>query len=148
MRRIRSKLTYANVMATIAVFLVLGGGAAVAAGGLGKNTVGAKQLKKNAVTAAKIKKGAVTGAKIKTSSLAEVPKANLANLLGGVPAEGFQQKPMWALVNGNGTILKQSGGISLEKKTTTGGYWLQFPQPILGKAISVTPWAGWEGLSP
>jgi hypothetical protein len=37
MRRIRSHLTYANVMATIAVFLVLGGGSAVALSG--SNTV-------------------------------------------------------------------------------------------------------------
>jgi hypothetical protein len=62
-------------MATVAVFLALGGGAAVAAGGLGKGTVGTKQLKKNAVTAAKIKPGAVTGAKIRLATLGVVPAA-------------------------------------------------------------------------
>lgn len=69
MRQIKKRLTYANVMSSIAVFLVLGGGAAFAASQLGKNSVGAKQLKKNAVTTAKIKKGAVTGAKVKPGSL-------------------------------------------------------------------------------
>ena len=69
MKQIRKRLTYANVMSSIAVFLVLGGGAAIAAGQLGKNSVGSKQLKKNAVTTAKIKKGAVTGAKVKPGSL-------------------------------------------------------------------------------
>ena len=64
MRALRSRLTYANVMSTIAVFLVLGGATAFAAGHLGKNTVGSKQLKKNAVTAAKLKKNAVTESKI------------------------------------------------------------------------------------
>jgi hypothetical protein len=68
-KQIRKRLTYANVMSSIAVFLVLGGGAAIAAGQLGKNSVGSKQLKKNAVTTAKIKKGAVTGAKVKAGSL-------------------------------------------------------------------------------
>lgn len=68
MKQIRRRLTYANVMSTIAVFLVLGGATAIAAG-LAKNSVGPKQLKKNAVTAAKIKKGAVTGAKVKPGSL-------------------------------------------------------------------------------
>lgn len=68
MKQLRKRLTYANVMSTIAVFLVLGGGAAFAAG-LGKNSVGPKQLKKNAVTTAKIKNGAVTGAKVKPGSL-------------------------------------------------------------------------------
>jgi hypothetical protein len=63
LKQIRKRLTYANVMSTIAVFLVLGGATALAAG-LGKNTVGTKQLKKNAVVAAKIKNGAVTAAKI------------------------------------------------------------------------------------
>ncbi|HVY95988.1 MAG TPA: hypothetical protein VHA54_03410 [Solirubrobacterales bacterium] len=60
----RKRLTYANVMSSLAVFLVLGGGAAFAASHLGKNSVGTKQLKKNSVTTAKINKGAVTGAKL------------------------------------------------------------------------------------
>lgn len=61
---VRKRLTYANVMSTVAVFLVVAGGSALAAGTLGKNTVGTKQLKNNAVTGAKIKNGAVTGDKI------------------------------------------------------------------------------------
>jgi hypothetical protein len=53
MKRILGRLTYANVMATIAVFIALGG-AGYAAIKLPKNSVGAKQLKKGAVTPAKI----------------------------------------------------------------------------------------------
>jgi hypothetical protein len=64
MNRLRPKLTYANVVSTICLFLLLGGGAAFAAIKLGKNTVGSKQIKKNAVTEAKIKDGAITGRKI------------------------------------------------------------------------------------
>lgn len=69
MRQVRKRLTYANVMSSIAVFLVLGGGAAFAANELAKNSVGPKQLKKNAVTTAKIKKNAVTTAKIKKNAI-------------------------------------------------------------------------------
>ena len=69
MNAVRKRLTYANVMSSIAVFLVLGGATAFAASNLGKNSVGSKQLKKNAVTAAKLKKNAVTGAKIKPGSV-------------------------------------------------------------------------------
>jgi hypothetical protein len=65
---LRRHLTYSNVMATIAVFAVLGGGA-WAATKLPKNSVGAKQLKKGAVTTAKLKNGAVTSAKVKKGSL-------------------------------------------------------------------------------
>jgi len=64
LKQLRKRLTYANVMSSIAVFLVLGGGAAFAANQLGKNSVGTKQLKKNAVTAVKIKNNAVTSPKI------------------------------------------------------------------------------------
>jgi hypothetical protein len=65
----RPKLTYANVVSTICLFLLLGGGAAYAASHLGKNSVGAKQLKKNAVTTKKIKNGAVTAAKLKPGTI-------------------------------------------------------------------------------
>lgn len=54
MSRIHSSLSYANVMATIALFLALGGGA-YAAITLPKNSVGTKQLKKNAVVSSKVK---------------------------------------------------------------------------------------------
>jgi hypothetical protein len=62
MKRFLPRLTYANVVASLALFIALGG-AAVAAG-LPKNSVGPKQIKKNAVTAKAIRKGAVTAGKI------------------------------------------------------------------------------------
>lgn len=54
--KVRSRLTYANVMATIAVFLALGGGA-YAALRLPKNSVGSAQIKKNAVNSSKVGDG-------------------------------------------------------------------------------------------
>ena len=82
----RLRLTYANVMATVAVFIALGGTAY--AFHLGKNSVGSKQLKKNAVvtakikkeavTAAKVKKGTLTGTQINASTLGTVPTAQTA----------------------------------------------------------------------
>jgi hypothetical protein len=68
-KRIGKRLTYANVMSSIAVFLLLGGGAAFAAHRLGKHTVGAKQLKANAVTAKKIRKNAVTHRKLRANAV-------------------------------------------------------------------------------
>jgi hypothetical protein len=89
-KQIRKRLTYANVMSSLAIFLVIGGATAFAA--LGKNTVGSKQLKKNAVTtpkikknavtAAKIRNGAVTGAKVNVSTLGKVPSAANADNAG------------------------------------------------------------------
>jgi hypothetical protein len=68
LKRLRSKLTYANVMATIAVFFVLTGiGFAVAK--LPKKSVGVKQLKNGAVHTKKIHKDAVNASKIKSSAV-------------------------------------------------------------------------------
>lgn len=78
MKRGRGRLTYANVVSTLALFLVVAGGSALAADHLAKNSVGTAQIKKGAVTAAKIKNGAVTGAKIKLATLGTVPSAATA----------------------------------------------------------------------
>ena len=51
----RPKLSYANVMSTIAVFIALGGTSYAVA----RNSIGTAQLKSNAVTSAKIKNGTV-----------------------------------------------------------------------------------------
>ena len=69
MNQIRKRLTYANVVASLALFLVIAGGSAFAASQLAKNSVGSKQIKKNAVTTAKIKKNAVNSAKIKKNAV-------------------------------------------------------------------------------
>jgi hypothetical protein len=64
---VRQRLSYSNVIATMALFIALGG-VAVAAG-LPKNSVGPKQIKRGAVTAAKIRKQAVTSAKLAPKSV-------------------------------------------------------------------------------
>jgi hypothetical protein len=68
LRNLRSSLSYANVTATIAVFIALGG-TGYAAVTLAPNSVGAKQLKKSAVTGSKVAANAVTSAKVKDGSL-------------------------------------------------------------------------------
>ena len=68
MLRIRSAATYANVTATLALFIALGGGA-YAATVLPANSVGPRQLKSNAVERGKIKNSAVNSAKVRDNSL-------------------------------------------------------------------------------
>jgi hypothetical protein len=72
LKQLSKRLTYANVMSSIAVFLILGGATAFAAGQLAKNSVGKKQLKAGAVTTAKLKKNAVTTPKIKNNAITGV----------------------------------------------------------------------------
>ena len=68
MTRLRRHLSYANVMATIAVFIALGG-ASYAAIKLPKNSVGAKQLKKNAISSPKVKDGSLQAGDFAVGSL-------------------------------------------------------------------------------
>lgn len=63
---IRRHLTYANVMSSIAVFLILGGATAIAA-----KKIGTKELKANSITTGKIKKEAVVAGKIKNGAVTE-----------------------------------------------------------------------------
>jgi hypothetical protein len=66
--KLRARLSYANVMATIAVFGVLGG-VSYAAVNLPKNSVDAKAIEKNAVRAAEIAKKAVRSGEVKNGTL-------------------------------------------------------------------------------
>jgi hypothetical protein len=89
MRKFRRTFTYANVVATLALFLAISGGAVYAATTLGRNSVKstniaanavksrniaksavkAKHLGSNAVTTAKVKKEAITAVKVKKATL-------------------------------------------------------------------------------
>jgi len=73
-KRVGRSLSYANVMSSIAVFLVLGGATALAAGKIGPhqlkaNAVTTPKIKANAVTTRKIKKNAITAVKIKDGAI-------------------------------------------------------------------------------
>lgn len=64
MQQIRRRLTYANVMSLLGVFLVLGGGAAYAA-----RKISGDDLRGGAETTAKIKGHTVTGARIEPGAV-------------------------------------------------------------------------------
>ena len=164
MKQIRNRLTYANVMSSIAVFLVIGGGAAFAA--LGKNTVGTKQLKNNAVTTAKIKKeavatakikgaaidasklanesvttekiakDAVTGEKVNEATLGTVP--NASKLDGKDPGEFVSKSALlWAIVDENGTLVAGSGATAATR-LSEGNFRLTFNRVVTGCATEGT----------
>ena len=105
MKQIRKRITYANVMSSIAVFLVLGGASAYAAKKIGSNeikgnsittgkikkeAVSASKIKKNAVTTVKIANGAVTGAKLNLGTVGTVPNAAHANTADNANTVGGQ----------------------------------------------------------
>ena len=74
MHSLKRHLTYANVTATLALFLVLGGGIVWAAQRIGSRqlkpaSVGPAKLKKGAVTTPKIHRGAVTAGKLRNEAV-------------------------------------------------------------------------------
>lgn len=162
---LRARLSYANVMATIALFIALGG-SAYAALKVPKNSIGTKQLKNGAVTnsklatgavdASKVKAGSLTGSQINSSTLGRVPNAlhagtadnaiSATSLAGQAPG-AFQQRIRWAIVDQNGTIQAQSGGITMEAHDPAGCPgcdFLNFGSSQAGKAIIVTPAVSYE----
>jgi hypothetical protein len=90
--RIRSRFTYANVVATLSLFLVLSGGTAVAL--TGSNTVFSDDIVDNQVKSADVRNdtltgGGLTGADVKESSLGPVPQAGNADTLDGLNSTRF-----------------------------------------------------------
>ena len=78
MKRFRTRLTYGNVVATLALFVALGGTSAFATSQLGKNSVGTRQLKAKSVTTAKIEPKAVTEKKIADNAITTAKLKDLA----------------------------------------------------------------------
>ncbi|HYJ21055.1 MAG TPA: hypothetical protein VEW07_03405, partial [Solirubrobacterales bacterium] len=131
MKQIRTHLTYANVMSSLAVFLLLGGASAYAAKQQTKK-IGATQIKASAVTTAKIKNGAVDASKLKDAAVTAaklgagaVGAANLADgavgttkiagdavtgdkvnesTLSEVPSANSANPSVFAKVNSNGIV--------------------------------------------
>jgi hypothetical protein len=89
------KLSYANVVSTLALILVLTGATAYAASKLPDRSVGEFQLRPGAVTAEKIRKNAVTAPKIKAEAVKQGKIANgsitAAKMTGGSVANSSLQ---------------------------------------------------------
>jgi hypothetical protein len=114
MRAVSRRLTYANVMSSIAVFLVLGG-AAFAAVKVGNKSVGPNQLKANAVTTSKIKKKAVTKGKLANGAVSFAKLAGGTNLIAaatGGPIAVNANGPVNIPLSGPVTFTPQAGVVN------------------------------------
>jgi hypothetical protein len=99
--KLRPQITYSNVIATLALFLALGG-AAVAAS-LPKNSVGTQQLKRGAVTAADLRKGAVRAGKLARKSVVAGKLGSNAVLPGNILNGAVTSAKI-----GNGAVIARS----------------------------------------
>lgn len=120
MNFLRTRLTYANVVATLALFIAIGGASAFAANQLAKNSVGSKQLKRNAVTAAKIKKGAIGPAKLSPAASSALRGPQGPQGPQGVPGPAGEALA-YAYVEEDGQVsASQSKGIASANVTKIG----------------------------
>ena len=86
LHRLRKRLTYANVMSTLAVFIALGGSSYAAL------TINGATIKNRSIAGKKLRPNTLTGAQIKESRLARVPRAKAADTVGGVTAADLKIK--------------------------------------------------------
>jgi hypothetical protein len=80
--RIRARLNYANVVATLALFVALGTGSSYAV-----SEISGSQIRNNSIAGKKLKRNTIGGGRIKESSLGTVPSARNAGRVGGLTAQ-------------------------------------------------------------
>ena len=140
LRALADRLTYANVVATLALFIALGG-ISYAAVKIPRNSIGTKHIKKGAITADKIRNGAIGSAKIRdggvqTDDLDELPEGEPGRdgLDGRDGFDGVDGTPgvpgppanpeWWVVVKADGTL--ERGTAMTTAKTGTGTYTVNF----------------------
>jgi hypothetical protein len=136
LKSIRGRLTYANVMSSIAVFLVVAGGTAFAASELGKESVGTKELAKEAVSLAKIKKAAKNSLKGATGPAGPAGAKGATGDKGSTGAKGEKGErgetgppgpstgPAGGVLSGNypnPSFAETAPGVALASVTSPGG---------------------------
>jgi hypothetical protein len=154
---VKRRLNYANVIATVALFLALGGGVVWAGGkigakGLKANAVTAGKIKRNAVTNVKIRANAVTGPKIKNGAVSFAKLAAGANLVaaaagGPVPASGGA--PLSVPLAGTASFTPQAGTLYLLSVEAKGGELKRVGtepcEPTVVPFVNGSAWAVGEG---
>ena len=94
--QLRQRLTYANVMATVAVFIALGGTSYAAlqidSGDIANNTVRGVDVRNRTLSDRDVKRNGLTGRSIRESRLGRVPRAREADRVGGMTAADLRLK--------------------------------------------------------
>jgi hypothetical protein len=152
MRAVMRRLTYANVIATLALFLALGGGVVWAAGKVGPgklrpNSVSAGKIKRNAVTAAKIRPNAVTATKIRDGAVGFAKLAagtNVIAVASGGPISAAGKEPVTIPLSGTATFTPEAGTVSLLSVEAKGDNLARLAEepcaPSVAPFVNGSPW--------
>ena len=127
LRRVRQRLTYGNVVSSMALFIALGGTSYALT--LPRNSVGSQQIRGNAVRASEVRSGAVRSSEVKDRSLGvrDLSVAARRSLRGqtgapGTPGPVGPPGPPGvtyrAAVNSGGDTLRANGGATTSTRGT------------------------------
>jgi hypothetical protein len=134
LRRVTARLNYANVTATLALFVALGG-SSYAALTLPRNSVGTKQLRSGAVRSGDVRDGA-----LRVRDLSRDARASLRGATGSIGPQGPAGAPAikyFAVVEANGRLVRGSA-TSGGSAGSPGSYVVGFPESVAGCAYSAT----------
>jgi hypothetical protein len=125
------RLTYANVMATSAVFIALGG-SAYAAIKLPKNSVGSRQIKSNAISSSKVKDGSL---KAMDFAAGQLPRgvqglSGPTGPQGSAGKDGASATGLWVNVDTDGKIIDNSGAVAAVTRQGAGQYLVEFTRDV------------------
>lgn len=137
-------LTYSNVIATLALFVALGG-TSFAAVSLARNSVGSKQIRTGAVGASELKSAAVSSRDVRNGSLrirdlADTTQGALrgpVGPVGPVGPPGPASAPYFASVGERGGRLAGNAATA-SYDSGTNAYRVTFGRPLDGCAATVT----------
>lgn len=132
----RSHVTYSNVVSTLCLFLVLGGGA-YAATNLPKNSVDTRQLRRGAVTGAKVANRSLTAADIR----GPVNQATNTSRLDGLDSSAFQLRGAGSACPGTekASALAASGDVTCSQDLGAPRMRLESPDLAGGEPVDPTP---------
>ena len=141
--RVRRVPSPALVISVIALVVAIGGGTfAIASSDSKQDKKIAKKVVNKLAPNLSVKHATTAAAATRADT------AGNADALGGAPAGAYESRAQWALVDKAGTILAQSGGVTID--TTFAGvglYYLGFGRSLANRPVSVVPHYGDGGLT-
>ena len=147
--RVRRVSSPALVISVIALVVAIGGGTFAIASSDNKQDKKIAKKVVNKLAPSLSVKHATTADRASTATTAtRADSAGNADALGGAPAGAYESRAQWALVDKEGNILAQSGGITIDTKYAAGGlYYLGFGRSLADRPVSVVPHYGDGGLT-
>ena len=130
----RPKLSYSNVVASVALFVALGGTSYAAL--LPRNSVGSRQIRSNAVGSSELRRGAVHLADIAATTRARLRGAKGDPGPAGPP--GASAVSYFAVVSGAGQFLRGNASSGGHTVSGSGSYTIGFPTNVSNCAYSAT----------